>query len=166
MDKGTKVQEIYEAVDKARKAGIGIAFFIQFGYSGETWQDILLTREMIRQCIPDDIGISVSYPLPGTVFYERVKEQMKLKTNWMDSDDLDMIFNGTFDRKFYKLLHKMVHNEFRMIRIIKYRQLSKILNLLYYFAKFTLLRIRLNKYLKDETMPDKIHTKIDFQVTG
>ena len=28
---------------------------------------------LVRECAPDDIGISVSYPLPGTPFYERVR---------------------------------------------------------------------------------------------
>ena len=31
---------------------------------------------MINELLPYEIGISVSYPLPGTVFYEKVKTQL------------------------------------------------------------------------------------------
>ena len=48
-----------------------MAFFLQFGYPGETRADIEKTLQMVRDCQPDDIGMSVSYPLPGTTFYDR-----------------------------------------------------------------------------------------------
>ena len=35
---------------------------------------------------PDDIGVSVSYPLPGTTFYQRVQAQLGQKQNWVDSE--------------------------------------------------------------------------------
>ena len=68
---------------------------------------------MITELVPDNIGISVSYPLPGTKFYNKVKDDLKLKANWTDSDDLDMMFQGTFNSKFYKKLQRFVHKEFR-----------------------------------------------------
>ena len=49
------------------------AFFLQFGYPGETREDIEQTLQMVRDCRPDDIGMSVSYPLPGTPFHARVQ---------------------------------------------------------------------------------------------
>ncbi|HKI79498.1 MAG TPA: radical SAM protein [Ignavibacteriaceae bacterium] len=147
MDKGTTVQQIYSASEKAHNLGIEIAFFIQFGYSDENWNDIKLTREMIADCLPDDIGISVSYPLPGTKFYENVKAQMKNKTNWRDSDDLDMMFSGRFARNFYKILHRLVHTEYRMHKIIKEKNRKKLPRLFLYFFRFIVLRIQLKKYL-------------------
>jgi anaerobic magnesium-protoporphyrin IX monomethyl ester cyclase len=69
---------------------------------------------MVRDCNPDDIGISVSYPLPGTKFYDRVREQLGNKRNWVDSDDLEMMFQGAYITEFYRVLHHVVHHEFRM----------------------------------------------------
>ena len=37
-------------------------------------KDIHKTIDLVKEMMPDDIGISVSYPLPGTLFYERVKQ--------------------------------------------------------------------------------------------
>ncbi|MCK6583265.1 MAG: B12-binding domain-containing radical SAM protein, partial [Anaerolineales bacterium] len=76
MDKGDKVEDIYRAAELLHKNGIQVGFFLQFGYPGETWDDVQLTLKMVRECMPDDIGISVSYPLPGTKFYERVKLEL------------------------------------------------------------------------------------------
>ena len=113
MEKGTRVEQVYEAASRLREAGIEVAFFIQFGYPGETRRDIDLTLKMIRECQPDDIGISVSYPLPGTRFFEAVKTQLGLQRQWMDSSDLAMLYRGPFDTGFYRKLHAYVHREFR-----------------------------------------------------
>ncbi len=113
MDKGTKVEQIYQATRLLRAKKIRIAFFLQFGYLGENTDDIEKTIGMVRELMPDNIGISVSYPLPGTKFYEKVKEDFQQKTNWKDSDDLEMMFNGTFKSEYYKKLQRFVHKEYR-----------------------------------------------------
>lgn len=113
MDKGTKVEQIYEATHLLKKYGIKSAFFLQFGYLGERMQDIQMTLKMVLDLMPDYIGISVSYPLPGTKFYEKVKTDLKDKTNWTDSDDLSMMFHNTYSSKFYKILHRYVHKAYR-----------------------------------------------------
>jgi len=59
------------------------------------------------------VGISVSYPLPGTKFYEKVKEQLKEKQNWSDSDDLAMMFQSTFNSAYYKELHRYIHSVYQ-----------------------------------------------------
>jgi len=114
MDKGDTVADIYNATRFLREQGIEVGFFLQFGYPGETWGDIQLTLKMIRECMPDDIGISVSYPLPGTKFFERVKLELGIKQNWDDSEDLAMLYEGPFPTSFYRILHGRVHYEFRI----------------------------------------------------
>ena len=113
MDKGTKVEQIYEATRLLREKNIRVAFFLQFGYLGETAEDIQKTINMVKELMPDNIGISVSYPLPGTKFYEKVKEELTAKANWKDSDDLEMMFKGTFKSEYYKKLQRFVHKEYR-----------------------------------------------------
>lgn len=116
MDKGDKVDDIYRAADRLHANGIMVGFFLQFGYPGETWNDVLMTLKMVRECNPDDIGISVSYPLPGTKFFERVKMELGDKQNWVDSDDLAMLYSGPFPQEFYRILHGRTHHEFRIRR--------------------------------------------------
>lgn len=120
MDKDTTVAQIYEATRLLKEKGVRVAFFIQFGYLGETKADIEKTISMIKELVPDNIGISVSYPLPGTKFYDKVKDDLKLKANWTDSDDLAMMFKGTFNSKYYKKLHRYVHKEYRKSQAFSY----------------------------------------------
>ena len=114
MDKGITVEQIRTARQLLQQHGIRAAFFLQFGYLGETWEDIQATITMLFQAMPDDIGISVSYPLPGTGFYEKVKSQLGTKANWTDSDDLHLMFKNTYSPEFYKRLHRYVHKRFRL----------------------------------------------------
>ena len=113
MDKGTTVNQIYESTQLLKKHGIHPSFFIQFGYLGETKEDIKKTINMINELLPYEIGISVSYPLPGTLFYEKVKTDLKEKTNWTDSDELALLFRNTYQPAFYKQLHRYVHKTYR-----------------------------------------------------
>ena len=113
MDKDATVEDIYLAAERLRRVGIEVCFFIQFGYPGENWDDVQKTLKLVRECAPDDIGISVSYPLPGTKFYENVALQLGEKTNWVDSADLAMLYRGPFVQEFYRVLHHRVHHEFR-----------------------------------------------------
>lgn len=114
MDKGTTIGQIKQANRLLKQYGIKPAFFLQFGYPGETMQDISNTINMLTECLPDDIGASVSYPLPGTGFYETVKQDLKTKTNWTDSDELALMFKNSYPPQFYKQLHRYVHKTFRM----------------------------------------------------
>lgn len=113
MEKGITVEQIYKATENLRKHNIKPCLFIQFGYLGETLQDIRKTIKMIMDLMPHHIGVSVSYPLPGTVFYNNVKEQLKNKSNWKDSDELALMFKNTFAPGFYKTLHRYLHQAFR-----------------------------------------------------
>ncbi len=116
MEKGTQVENIYEAARRLHEAGIEVGFFLQFGYPGETRQDIEKTLQMVRDCRPDDIGMSVSYPLPGTRFFAAVQHELGTKQNWQDSDDLAMLYHGPFSTSFYRWLHRVLHREFRAQR--------------------------------------------------
>jgi anaerobic magnesium-protoporphyrin IX monomethyl ester cyclase len=113
MDKGTRIEQIHEASRLLKNAGIQVGFFLQFGYPGENRTDIEKTIQLVRECNPDDIGISVSYPMPGTRFFDAVGEQLGEKQNWQDSNDLAMLYHGQFSTSFYRKLHSVVHKEFR-----------------------------------------------------
>jgi anaerobic magnesium-protoporphyrin IX monomethyl ester cyclase len=113
MDKGTTVQQIHVATKLLKQKNIRVGFFLQFGYLGETNEDIAATIAMLLTLMPDEVGVSVSYPLPGTKFYEKVKDQLKNKQNWTDSDDLAMMFQSTFNGNYYKELHRYVHSLYR-----------------------------------------------------
>jgi radical SAM superfamily enzyme YgiQ (UPF0313 family) len=113
MEKGIQVEQIYRARENLSRHGIRTGLFLQFGYRGETWHEIEATVRMVRETKPDDIGVSVSYPLPGTKFYQLVSSEMKAKSNWSDSEDLSMMFQGSYSSAFYRALANALHLEVR-----------------------------------------------------
>lgn len=159
MDKGITVEQIFKATTLLREYGINPSFFIQFGYPGETREDITRTIEMINRLLPFELGISVSYPLPGTSFYEKVKADLRDKSNWTDSDELALMFRNTYAPPFYKQLHRYVHKTYR--KHVALRALSsgnkfflfrfrKLLSLMYYYPASWLEKQRL-KHLDHAT---------------
>ncbi len=153
MDKGTTVSQIYKATHLLKQKGIKVAFFLQFGYLGETQEDIQKTIAMVKELNPDNIGISVSYPLPGTKFYEKVKDDLKLKANWTDSDDFDVMFHGSYNSNYYRKLQRFVHKEFRKTQGLNHlknfsfskNKIKSILKLGYYIPSTFVDKIVLNR---------------------
>ncbi|HEX9945176.1 MAG TPA: radical SAM protein [Thermoanaerobaculia bacterium] len=111
MDKGIRVEQIVEATRRLQAAGIRACWFLQFGYPGETFDDIRETVRLVREILPDDIGVSVSYPLPGTKFFDMVQAELGEQTRWQDSNDLAMMFQGTYQTPFYRQLRQTLHRD-------------------------------------------------------
>lgn len=111
MDKGLLVEQVHSARENLRQHGIRAGFFLQFGYPGESWQDIQETVALVRETRPNDIGVSFSYPLPNTKFYELVHRQLGKKQNWSDSDDLCVMFKGAYTDGFYRAIRDALHAE-------------------------------------------------------
>jgi anaerobic magnesium-protoporphyrin IX monomethyl ester cyclase len=111
MDKGTTVEAGRSATRLLKAHGVKACWFIQLGYPSESWDDLLATRDLIRDEGPDEIGVSVAYPLPGTLFYERVRAQLGRQRNWKDTGDLAMLFQGTFDSDLYRRVRDILHDE-------------------------------------------------------
>jgi anaerobic magnesium-protoporphyrin IX monomethyl ester cyclase len=111
MDKGIRVADVGPAVERLRRRGMKVGFFLQLGYPGEEFADIEATAELLREHLPDAIGVSVSYPLPGTVFYDRVAAQLGSRRHWRDSEELAMLFTGRYPTSFYRGLHDLLHKE-------------------------------------------------------
>lgn len=146
MDKGTRVEQIHEATRRLKQAGIRVGFFLQFGYPGETREDIEKTIQLVRDCDPDDIGISVSYPMPGTKFYDAVREELGEKQNWQDSQDLAMLYRGPFSTEFYRKLHSVVHKEFRARKAWKSLKSSRdVARMGYNLLTLPIARLQLNQ---------------------
>ncbi len=158
MDKGTKVKDIIAVTQKLKQHSIRVGYFLQFGYPGETRADIEMTFDLIRRCRPDEIGASVSYPLPGTKFYDMVKAQLGTKQNWVDSDDLAMMYKGPFTTEFYRMLHRILHREHRSQKSVdalgqvirkpaslRKHHVRDAVALLYHQALLPLDRLKLNR---------------------
>jgi anaerobic magnesium-protoporphyrin IX monomethyl ester cyclase len=116
MQKGITVEQTRAAVKRLRSRGVQVGLFLQFGYAGEGWPEIQATRSLVRELVPDFVGISVSYPLPGTRYYEKVVGSLGTKRNWIESNDLDPLVPARFSAGFYRTLSRVVHAELHVAR--------------------------------------------------
>jgi anaerobic magnesium-protoporphyrin IX monomethyl ester cyclase len=166
MEKGITLKQIYASRRLLKEHSIDAAFFLQLGYRGESEEDIKATIAMVTELMPENIGISISYPLPGTKFYDSVFAEMGEKKNWTDSDDLAMLYQGTFSPSDYKLLHRYVHKIFRMrqafmflSRIIRFQEqptkknLRRIAGLVWHIPMIIIDHLRLFKLGKKNNEP-------------
>jgi anaerobic magnesium-protoporphyrin IX monomethyl ester cyclase len=116
MDKGSHVDDARSATRNLKRAGIRAAWFLQLGYPPEDWDDIVLTRDLVRDEQPDDVGVSVAYPLPGTVFHDRLVAELGPRRNWRDTDELAILFRGMFDTAFYRMVRDALHADVTLRR--------------------------------------------------
>lgn len=157
MEKGTTIEQINLSTKLLKLKKVKVCYFIQFGYLGETMIEINETINMILKNMPHQIGISVSYPLPGTKFYQIVKDQMNEKTNWNDSNDLTMMYEGSFNTNFYVQLYKYVHSIYRykygiqslklFYRNISIENLKYVLSGFYFLPKSIYEKYKLNRLI-------------------
>jgi radical SAM superfamily enzyme YgiQ (UPF0313 family) len=125
MDKELQVNQTFEATALLKKYNIKVAYFLQYGYPGEEYEDIKETLALIKKGKPDHIGISVTYPLKNTPFYNRVVNEMKEKQNWTDSGDLALMYQGKYKPDFYRKLHKFTHHYFGFYSLFKKQSFKK-----------------------------------------
>ena len=109
MDKDCTVADIERARGLLRGAGISTGFFLQLGYPGETVDDVRATVALIKRLRPDEIGVSVSYPMPGTAFYEHVKDSMGSQ-NWETSMDNRTLFEAPYKQPFYAAAKELLRS--------------------------------------------------------
>lgn len=110
MDKDQTRDDIATATRRLHEAGIRVGFFLQLGYPGESYADVLQTLDMVRDLRPDEIGVSVSYPLPGTGFHEKVRAQMG-RENWQSTMDNEVLFEAAYPQAFYDSARELLRAE-------------------------------------------------------
>jgi anaerobic magnesium-protoporphyrin IX monomethyl ester cyclase len=109
MDKDGTVADTHAAVANLRAVGVRVGLFLQLGYPGETLRDVHATIDMVRSLRPDEIGVSVSYPLPGTVFHTHVQHAL-VDTHWRASMENRTLHPAPFSEAFYRAVREVLRS--------------------------------------------------------
>jgi len=117
MRKGTKVDQIYRAAELCRRYGIETYFYIMLGYPGEDWADIQATLKLLKETRPDEFSSTVAYPLPGTEFYEQVKDRLVPAADWEHSAENRLLFKRPYSTRFYHWTQKLLRKEWQAARL-------------------------------------------------
>jgi anaerobic magnesium-protoporphyrin IX monomethyl ester cyclase len=109
MDKDGTLDDTHAAVANLRALGVGVGLFLQLGYPGESLADVHATIDMVRDLRPDEIGVSVSYPLPGTVFHQHVAHALE-DTHWQASMENRTLHPAPFSEAFYRQVREVLRS--------------------------------------------------------
>jgi anaerobic magnesium-protoporphyrin IX monomethyl ester cyclase len=118
MNKGITVQQIDRAADLCRQLDIETYFYMMVGYPGETWADLKRSVHLLRRTRPNAFSTTIAYPLPGTPFYEQVRDRLTLgggdAPDWTHTAENRMLFErGRFSTLFYRRVIRWFHSEWR-----------------------------------------------------
>jgi radical SAM superfamily enzyme YgiQ (UPF0313 family) len=80
MNRGTRLAQVERTADALRREGIRQFWFLMLGYPGETLQDIEATLQLFRRFSPEEYSVSIAVPVPGTRFYDTVKDRLSGRT--------------------------------------------------------------------------------------
>ena len=100
MKKGITPDQARAAVEACVAAGIKAAGFFMVGYLGETTDSLIRSINFSSSLPLDYVSYTIAYPLPGTGFYERVKERRQ-HGEWHKVRHNRLLFNTDFSE--YKL---------------------------------------------------------------
>jgi radical SAM superfamily enzyme YgiQ (UPF0313 family) len=95
MKKGITPDQARAAVEACVGAGIKAAGFFMVGYLGETTDSLIRSINFSSSLPLDYVSYTIAYPLPGTGFYERVKERRQ-HGEWHKVRHNRLLFNTDF----------------------------------------------------------------------
>jgi anaerobic magnesium-protoporphyrin IX monomethyl ester cyclase len=116
MQRGVRVEQVREAVALCRAHGIQVGMFLMWGYEGEEPVDIEATVAHVKACMPDVFLTTVSYPIKGTPYYERVESKLVGIGGWAESTDRDFKIAGRHSRRYYGFADQLLKSEVAFTR--------------------------------------------------
>jgi radical SAM superfamily enzyme YgiQ (UPF0313 family) len=102
MQRGVTAGQVRDAVRLCKSNGMQTGMFLMWGYDGEEMADIEATVEHVKQCRPDICLTTVSYPIRGTPYYDRVASRLVRIGEWANTTDRDLRVEGQGSTEFYR----------------------------------------------------------------
>ena len=116
MERRTDAVRMREMLALLKRFGIRSGTFIMLGYDGESWQDIDATAAHLKAVPPDDVLVTLAYPIKGTPFYDKVADRIIPLKDWDLGSDRDLTFRGRHSRSFYDHAQRWMMNDLQARR--------------------------------------------------
>jgi anaerobic magnesium-protoporphyrin IX monomethyl ester cyclase len=117
MDRGVKVEQVQSAVELCKSNGIQTGMFLMWGYEGEELPDIEATIEHVKRSDPDIFLTTVSYPIKGTPYYQRIADSLVQLNPWSVTTDREIVIRGRRSRRFYDYADQLLRDEVQLARL-------------------------------------------------
>ncbi len=117
MQRGVSVEQVRRACELAHANGIQVGMFLMWGYEGEELEDIAATVEHVKATDPDVYFTTVSYPIKGTGYFDKVRDRVRAPLAWQEATDRDYLIAGRHGKDYYKLADQWLRNEVEAFRL-------------------------------------------------
>ena len=117
MQRGVSVEHVRRACKLAQAHGIQVGMFLMWGYEGEEFEDIAATVEHVKATNPEIFFTTVSYPIKGTGYFDKVRERVRAPVAWHEASDRDYQITGRHGRDYYKLADRWLRQEVEAARL-------------------------------------------------
>ncbi len=117
MQRGVTVEQVRRSCQLAKKYGIQVGMFLMWGYEGEELEDIEATVEHVKASDPDVFFTTVSYPIKGTGFFDKVRGRLSLPLAWAEASDRDYVIGGRRGKDYYRLADQWLRSEVEAFRL-------------------------------------------------
>jgi anaerobic magnesium-protoporphyrin IX monomethyl ester cyclase len=117
MDRGVKLEQVQKAVELSRVHGIQSGMFLMWGYEGEEIEDIEATVKHVSKSQPDLFFTTVSYPIKGTPYYQKVQDRLVQLGPWGKTSDREIKIRGRHSRRFYGFADKLLRSEVQLAKL-------------------------------------------------
>jgi len=81
IGKGITIEHIRKGFEYAKQAGLTTMAFVMVGFPFETEEDIIMTKDLVKEINPLFLQVSYATPYPGTCFYDYCRKNNLLLTN-------------------------------------------------------------------------------------
>jgi len=111
MNRKVTIDQVRETSARLKRRGIEVGMFIMLGFDGERTEDLRATIDHLKKTGPDVFLTTVSYPIKGTPYYERVADRLVAPASWADGTDRDLIVKGRPVRRYYDFARRWMTAE-------------------------------------------------------
>lgn len=111
MRRGVTAEQVRRAVTLCKEQGIQTGMFLMWGYDGEELSDVEATVQHVAQCRPDIFLTTISYPIKGTPYYEKVADRLVNPGTWASTTDRQVQVRGRHSRRFYEHADNLLRSE-------------------------------------------------------
>ena len=118
MTRGTRLAQIERVAASLRAHQVRQFWFLMLGYPGETLDDIEATLQLFRRFSPEEYSVSIAVPVPGTRFYDAVKDRLRGRARaTQGSGGASLLYEATYPEMMYRWQQVRFAWEARLRRI-------------------------------------------------
>jgi anaerobic magnesium-protoporphyrin IX monomethyl ester cyclase len=111
MQRGVRVEQVHHAISLLKQNSIQTGMFLMWGYEGEEIADVEATIDHVKRCQPDIFFTTVSYPIKGTPFFDKVRSRLVNVKPWRETTDREIRIAGRHSRRFYQHADELLRSE-------------------------------------------------------